>query len=185
MLWSRNLSKRSLGMSIDVDRRRVVKAVTSVCAALAGGGSIPAQQNARPSTSAKRPAPLEAERVNQFVRAAHADLDGTREMLEREPRLVRAAWDWGGGDVETALGGASHMGRQDIATLLLDRGAPMDLFAAAMLGHLPIVRAALEARPSLLHVPGPHGIPLVEHARIGGSSATAVLGYLTDLLSAR
>jgi hypothetical protein len=43
-------------------------------------------------------------------------------MLESEPRLLRATWDWGGGDFETALGGAAHMGRRDIAAWLLERG---------------------------------------------------------------
>ena len=84
-----------------------------------------------------------------------ADLAVTRELLEKDPRLIKATWDWGGGDFETALGGASHMGRADIAGFLLERGAALDLFAAAMLGELSIVRAALDARPSLARVPVP------------------------------
>jgi hypothetical protein len=121
--------------------------------------------------------------VNEFVRVAHADLDATRKMLDAEPRLIRAAWDWGGGDFETALGGAAHMGRRDIATFLIDRGAQLDLFAAAMLGELPLVKAALEARPSLARVPGPHGIPLLAHAKAGGPSAAAVLDYVGTVLT--
>ena len=88
----------------------------------------------------------------------------------------------GGGDFETALGGASHMGRADIAGFLLERGAALDLFAAAMLGELSIVRAALDARPSLARVPGPHRIPLVAHARAGGPAAAAVLEHVTHVL---
>jgi hypothetical protein len=99
--------------------------------------------------------------VQRFVQVAHSDFDATRQMLESEPRLLRATWDWGGGDFETALGGAAHMGRRDIAAWLLERGMPMDLFAAAMLGELTIVRAALDVRPSLARVPGPHRIPLL------------------------
>jgi hypothetical protein len=121
--------------------------------------------------------------VNEFVRVAHADLDATRKMLDAEPRLIRAAWDWGGGDFETALGGAAHMGRRDIATFLIDRGAHLDLFAAAMLGELPIVKAALDARPSLARVPGPHGIPLLAHAKAGGPAAAAVLDYIGTVLT--
>jgi hypothetical protein len=170
-------------MSVDANRRRVLELVTGGCAALVVVGRTAfAQQEAAPPQPAPRPAPLDRDHVRDFVRAAHADLDATRGMLDREPRLIRAAWDWGGGDVESALGGASHMGRRDIATVLLDRGAPLDLFAAAMLGHLSVVRAALQARPSLLRVPGPHGIPLVAHARAGGAPAADVLTYLTELL---
>jgi ankyrin repeat protein len=104
-------------------------------------------------------------------------------MLDATPRLIRATWDWGGGDFETALGGAAHMGRRDIAALLLDRGAPLDLFAAAMLGELAIVRAALEARPALARVPGPHGIPLIAHAKAGGPAAVSVLDYVSTVLA--
>jgi hypothetical protein len=53
------------------------------------------------------------------------------------------------------------MGRADIACYLLDLGARLDLFAAAMLGHLSIVQTTLAIFPEALHVRGPHGIPLV------------------------
>jgi len=158
------------------DRRSLLLAVPGVGVALAS--RVPGQATA---PAPARPDPLPAERVLAFVQAAHADLDRTRAMLDEAPRLLRATWDWGGGDFESALGGASHMGRRDIAELLLDRGAPIDLFAAAMLGDLAMVRATIEGRPSLADVPGPHGIPLVAHARAGGAPAAAVLAYLTGL----
>jgi hypothetical protein len=130
-----------------------------------------------------RPPALPADQVQRFVRVAHADLEATRNMLDAEPRLLRATWDWGGGDFETALGAAAHMGRRDIAALLLERGAQLDLFASAMLGELTIVRAALEARPALARVPGPHGIPLIAHAKAGGPAAVAVLEYIGTVLT--
>jgi hypothetical protein len=101
--------------------------------------------------------------------------------VEREPRLVNAAWDWGGGDWEMPLGAAAHVGRRDIAEYLLAHGARLDLFASAMLGQVDIVRSALEAFPSALHVAGPHGIPLLAHARAGGPEAAAVVAYLEGL----
>ena len=119
--------------------------------------------------------------VEEFVRVAHSDLERTRTLLEQEPGLVNAAWDWGGGDFETALGSAAHMGRIDIAIFLLDHGARLDLFAAAMLGKLEIVKAALQIYPAALNVPGPHGIPLVAHAQAGGDAAKAVFEYLQTL----
>ena len=124
---------------------------------------------------------LKSSLVEEFVRVAHADLDRTKELLAQEPALVNAAWDWGGGDFETALGSASHMGRSDIAIFLLEHGARLDIFAAAMLGKLEIVKAAVTAYPEALNTPGPHGIPLIAHAKAGGADAKAVLEYLESL----
>lgn len=130
---------------------------------------------------------LDAELVQEFVMVAHGDLDRTRVLLQGEPRLVNATVDWGGGDFETALGGASHTGSREIALLLLSHGARMDLFCAAMLGKAAIVRAALEDDPSLVHVPGPHGIPLVAHAKAGGQDDLVELieGYASRTRSSR
>jgi hypothetical protein len=130
----------------------------------------------------KKPA-LELTLVQDFVGKSHADLEGVKELLMREPALINSAWDWGGGDWETGLGAAAHMGRRDIATYLLQNGARLDLFAAAMLGNLDIVRATLEAYPQALDTPGPHGIPLIAHAQAGGHEAKRVFEYLKSLSS--
>jgi hypothetical protein len=122
--------------------------------------------------------PLDPEKVNEIVLKAHGDIDTVRELLDEQPALVNASWDWGGGDWETPLGAAAHMGRRDIAELALDRGARLDIFAAAMLGETEIVRAALAAFPEARDVKGPHGIPLIEHARKGGDAAREVLELL-------
>jgi len=124
---------------------------------------------------------LESNLVEEFVRVAHADFDRTKELLGQEPGLVNATWDWGGGDFETALGAAAHMGRKDIANYLLENGARLDLFAAAMLGKLDIVKAVLIAYPDAINIPGPHGIPLIEHAKFGGEEAKAVLEFLLSM----
>ena len=52
--------------------------------------------------------------VQDFVIYAHSELDMVRKLLEKQPALLNATMDWGGGDWETGLGGASHMGRRDI-----------------------------------------------------------------------
>ena len=123
--------------------------------------------------------PLAAELVQEFVIKAHGeDVEALRTMLEAEPALVNATWDWGAGDWETALGGAAHMGRREIALFLLERGARLDVFAAAMLGEAEIVRAMLSAWPELRDSTGPHGIPLLAHAKAGGEEAQAVLALL-------
>jgi hypothetical protein len=129
----------------------------------------------------ERPPPLGPELVQEFVAKAHGDLDAVRQLLEDEPALVNATWDWGGGDWETGLGGAAHMGRRDIALFLLEHGARKDVFAAAMLGEVEIVRAMLDADPTLREARGPHGIPLLAHAEAGGEHAREVV----ELLQAR
>jgi hypothetical protein len=128
----------------------------------------------------KKPA-LEATLVEEFVTKAHADLERVTELLTQEPALVNAVWDWGGGDFESALGAAAHMGRKDIANFLLEHGARLDLYAAAMLGKLEIVKATLEAFPDAINTPGAHGIPLLKHAEFGGEDAKAVLEYLKSI----
>ena len=126
----------------------------------------------------ERPDPLDADRVREFVANAHGDLAAVRAALDDEPALVNATWDWGGGDFETGLGGAAHMGRRDIALFLLERGARLDVFAAAMLGYSDVVRAAIEADPAVVDVKGPHGIPLLAHAKAGGEHAREVVELL-------
>lgn len=119
--------------------------------------------------------------VQDFVIFAHSDLDMVKKLLEKNAALVNATMDWGGGDWETALGGASHMGRRDIAEFLLERGARIDIFAAAMLGQLDAVKALLTAHPKLIDTKGPHGIPLLAHAKAGGKKAEEVYKYLDSL----
>ena len=113
--------------------------------------------------------------VQAFVGNAHGDLDAVRAALTADQTLANAAWDWGDGDWESALGAAAHMGRRDIAELLLEHGARMDVFAAAMLDEVEIVRLMLAIQPE---PKGPHGIPLRAHAEAG--NAQRVLQLLGD-----
>ena len=124
------------------------------------------------------PPQLDPAKVQSFVANAHGDFDAVQALVAEEPRLVNAGWDWGGGDWETALGAAAHMGRRQIALYLLEHGARLDLFAAAMLGYFDIVSAVLSDFPEMHDAKGPHGIPLVEHARVGGADARALLELL-------
>src|SRR5436305_1358502 len=58
-------------------------------------------------------------RLQDFVIYAHFDLDMTKKLLSEEPMVLNGMMDWGNGDWESALGGASHMGRHDIVEFLL------------------------------------------------------------------
>jgi hypothetical protein len=134
-------------------------------------------QQPQPNTR-KRPDPLAPTLVEEFVRKAHADLAATKSLLAETPGLLNATWDWGGGDFEMGIGGAGHMGNREIAEFLISEGGRMDIFVAAMLGKLDIVKAMLAAYPGLLRSKGPHGIPLMTHAKKGGTPAEPVVAFL-------
>jgi hypothetical protein len=163
-----------------------------------GRGLLQAQPGSSPSGPAQSATPASADnvpdfpehhpqldrpRVKRFVIAGHGNLPAVKAMLAEEPNLINGAIDWGNGDFETALGGASHMGRRDIAEYLLEHNARMDIFAATMLGQIEIVKTAVAAFPNIVNVPGPHGIPLIVHAEKGGLPAKAVLEFLQPLVS--
>jgi hypothetical protein len=119
--------------------------------------------------------------VQDFVIYAHSDLAMTKKLLEKETALLNAAMDWGAGDWETGLGGAAHMGRRDIVTYLLEKGARIDLFCAAMMGLVDAVKAALTLQPTLIDAKGPHGFSLHFHAQVGGDESAKVLDYLQSI----
>ena len=154
--------------------------------ALGGGGLLLgatrgfAQPSPQPQIPDKGP-PLPSELVKEFVIKGHGDLAAVTQMLERQPALLNACWDWGGGDFETALEGAGHMGNKEIARFLLSKGARMNVFCAAMLGQLEIVKATLALHQDLKFSKGPHGLQLLHHARKGGAEAKPVLDYLESI----
>jgi hypothetical protein len=129
----------------------------------------------------ERPAAVDAEQVKKFVIAAHRSLDEVKEMLKENPNLLNATWDWGGGDFESALGGAGHMGNREIAEHLIGQGARSDIFVHAMLGDLDVVRPMIKRFPNLVDAKGPHGISLLRHAQKGGDQAKGVLEFLESL----
>jgi hypothetical protein len=119
--------------------------------------------------------------AREMVGVSHGNVARVKELLAMHPALAKASWDWGFGDHETALGAASHVGNREIASMLIDHGAPPTLFSATMLGQLDIVRALCEAHPGVQRNPGPHGITLLAHAKFGGEAAKPVHDYLLAL----
>lgn len=159
-----------------LSRRTILEGGVLMAAGALVGGPSPLQSQSSPSSQIPDRGPrLDDELVREFVIAGHANLEKTKELLEKQPALVNATWDWGGGDWETALGGASHMGSREVAEYLLAKGARMDVFCAAMLGRIEIVKAFLAADPSVVHLKGPHGIPLIRHAKAGKQDAVVEL----------
>jgi hypothetical protein len=119
--------------------------------------------------------------IQDFVIFAHSDLSMVKKLLEKEPALVNSTMDWGAGDWETGLGGASHMGERGIVEYLLEKGARIDIFCAAMLGLLDSVKSFLTLQPKLIDARGPHGFTLHFHAQVGGKESEKVLDYLQSV----
>jgi hypothetical protein len=119
--------------------------------------------------------------VQEMVTVAHFNVARVKELVGRQQTLAKAAWDWGYGDWESALGAASHVGNREIAEFLLANGARPSIFSAAMLGQLEVVRAFITAAPGIQRTHGPHSITLLRHATAGGAQAKPVLEYLTSI----
>jgi hypothetical protein len=168
-----------------LSRRNVLKggalmAAGTILGVTAGSSALLAQPQPAAPPSPPQPSAtkipdrgprLDADQVREFVIAGHVDLDKVKAMLAQQPALINATWDWGGGDWETALGGASHMGNKPIAEYLLAHGARMDVFCATMLGKTEILKAFLADDPKVVALKGPHGISLVRHAQAGKQDA--------------
>jgi ankyrin repeat protein len=112
--------------------------------------------------------PLPVETVKDFVIACHARIAVVTEMLDAEPKRVRASIDWGEGDWENGLEAAGHVGNRGIAELLLSRGMSRTIFSAAMMGEAATVERLLATDPSAISAPGVHGISLIYHVAISG-----------------
>lgn len=125
--------------------------------------------------------PLDKKLVAEFVGAGHRDFDKVKALLEEHPTLLNAAHDWTGGDFETALGAASHVGYKKLAQYLIDQGAQANIFTACLFGRIDIVKPVLDFFPKTLHAKGPHGFTLLHHAERGGEEALEVKDYLLSL----
>lgn len=164
-----------LSFALRPARAQIVPAAAPVAAAPAAPPAPPAV-NVHAEFTRQDP-----RRVAEVVGVSHRDLDKVRALVEETPALANATWDWGFGDWETALGAASHTGRREIAEYLIAKGARPTLHSAAMLGQLEVVKAMVRADPASARIAGPHGIPLLEHARAGGERAREVLEYLETI----
>lgn len=119
--------------------------------------------------------------LQDFVIYAHSDLAMTQKLLDKEPMLINGVMDWGAGDWESGLGGASHMGRHDIVAALLARGARIDIFCATMMGQIEVVKSLLKLEPKLIDARGPHGFNLHFHAQLAGKKADEMVAYLQSI----
>ncbi len=175
-------------MDRSMSRRRALAACAQTGVLAAAGLAVARPQPAGAASSALPPAEpwpgfprQNMDLAREVVAASHGNEARVRELVDEHPALARATWDWGFGDWETALGAASHTGRRGIALYLIEKGARIDLFAAAMLGYVEVVRALVTASPGIQRTRGPHGIHLLAHATAGGPAAAAVVEYLRSI----
>jgi len=110
---------------------------------------------------------FEIEDIYEFVLAAHRNLDDVKKIYEATPLILNCTNQSKKGDFETAMGGAAHMGRKDIADYLLSKGARLNIFSMTYLGYTDAVKQILKAQPDLINAPGPHGFSLLHHAKVG------------------
>jgi hypothetical protein len=171
-----------------LSRRQFVQVAGGSCSVLAIGGALPAQ-SPPPSAPTTKPAgmtfdkgpPLDSELARKTVGESHRNLEAVKQLLAADPELANCCWDWGGGDYETPLGASAHTGQTEIARLLLNTGARLDIFAAAMLGMLDVVKAAIEADDTTRYCLGPHGLTLMHHAAVGEEQSASVKKYLEEV----
>ena len=101
-------------------------------------------------------------------------MDAVIKMHKEFPTLLNSAYDWGGGDFETALGAASHVGYLELVNYLIEQGAQMNFLTLCVLGKTDKVRSMLTTYPFILNMKGPHGFTHLHHANRGGENAAAV-----------
>jgi ankyrin repeat protein len=109
--------------------------------------------------------------VEELVGNAHGNLARVKELVDANPALVDARAPWN----ETPIEAATQMGNRPIIEFLIERGAPIDIFTASVLGDLERVRRELVENPSLAEARGVHDLPTLYFAAIGGSLEVAEL----------
>ena len=120
---------------------------------------------------------LTPDQIEAFIVAAHGNLPRVREMLILHPGLLNARHYWSETDSETAIQAAAQTGSTPVVEYLLERGAPLEITTAAMLGRMEDVQRMLDEDPSLIQATGAHGIPLMPHAALGGNVELAKMLY--------
>ena len=126
-------------------------------------------QNERKGRIAMQSQSPSADQIRQFVIASHGDFEKVKQMLSQQPELLKAAYPWNENDRETPIQAAAQMGNVAIAEYLLEKGAPLEICTAAMLGRKDTVERFLAENPGRIQATGAHGIPLLTHAVLSGN----------------
>ncbi len=108
---------------------------------------------------------------NFFELIKSGDRAGVEEMLAANPSLVSTKTDGG----VSAILAAVYNGNPQIADLLVEAGAPLDIFEAAALGREEDVGRLLDEMPRLVGAVAPDGFAPLGLAAFFGHEETAKL----------
>ena len=101
--------------------------------------------------------------INEFVIASHFDFDKVKRMHAQcaDLLLTRATWD------EIGVEAAAHMGREDLAGFFIEKGSPVSLSTACMLGLTDEVQKLLAEDANRVHERGAHDFPVLWYTAFG------------------
>jgi hypothetical protein len=101
--------------------------------------------------------------INEFVIAAHFDFEKVKRLYTQCPDLLltRSTWD------EIGVEAAAHMGREDMATFFLDKGSPVSLCTACMLGFTDEAKKLLAEDANRVNERGAHDFPALWYTAFG------------------
>ncbi len=167
-------------MSMQTRKKFIISSLAGATGIVLLPQIVSAQQTQPPMKQQKAP-PLDNELVKEFVTAGHKDFDKVKSMLQENPDLLNATYNWKDWDWEDAIGAAGHMGLRDMTLYLLEQGARPTICVAAMLGNLDVVKTFINAFPQMKQTVGPHNISLMAHAVKGGEQAKPVVEYLQSI----
>lgn len=110
---------------------------------------------------------LPREFVDALALVSHFSLPQVKKWIELCPDLLntRATWD------ELPVEAAAHMGRPDIGSVFLDRGASYSICTATVFGSLDEVKRMLAEDSQRIHERGAHSFPLLWYTAFGNPAA--------------
>lgn len=162
--------------SSQISRRRLLLLGTGSTLVFGSRSLLNAQQNR--IVERNQPPKMDTALIGNFVGACHRDIEAVRSMLKETPGVVNASFNRGGSDWESGMEAAAHMGRTDIADVLIEHKARKCIFWAAMAGEEAIVKAFVQADSGTVNTGGAHNISLMAHAAICGK--VSLTSYLKD-----
>ena len=118
-----------------------------------------------------------AEQIRDFVIAGHGNLEKVKQMFAENPELLNVAYQWSEHDRETPIQAAAQVGSAKVAEFLLEKGAPLEICTAAMLGRKDEVERLLREDHHRINGTGAHGIPILPHAVWSGKLELVQLLY--------
>ncbi|MGA2600355.1 MAG: ankyrin repeat domain-containing protein [Bryobacteraceae bacterium] len=101
--------------------------------------------------------------INEFVIASHFDFEKVKRLHAQcsDLLLTRSTWD------EIGVEAAAHMGREDMASFFIEKGSPVSLCTATMLGQIDEVKALLKEDANRVHERGAHDFPALWYTAFG------------------